>query len=122
MEQARDGTSSRRRSVHGALAVNRAAAAGALALLPTIRELMAAGFVSQRGLANELNRRGILGVAGGRWHRNTVARMLTSLGLLTSGKGGVNKGLAGQRVAGVPAEGPRPTNPTPRKTRLFSLH
>src|SRR5260370_13223582 len=108
MEQARDGTSSRRRSVHGALAVNRAADARALALLPTIRELMAAGFVSQRGLANELNRRGILGVAGGRGHRNTVARVLTSLGLLPPGKGGVNNGLAGQPGADCRAPGPCP--------------
>ncbi len=122
MEQARDGTSSRRRSVHGALAVNRAADARALALLPTIRELMAAGFVSQRGLANELNRRGILGVAGGRWHRNTVARMLTSLGLLTSGKGGVNNGLAGKRVADVRAEALGPTIRKLRKAGFVSIH
>jgi hypothetical protein len=44
-----------RRGMHGALGDKRAADSGALALLPTIRELMAAGFVSQRGLANELN-------------------------------------------------------------------
>jgi hypothetical protein len=34
-----------------------AADARALALLPTIRELMAAGFAFERGLVNELNRK-----------------------------------------------------------------
>jgi len=68
--------------MHGALAGKRAAHTRALALPPAIRKLMAAGFVSQRGLANELNRRGILGAVGGRWHRTSVARMLTRLDLL----------------------------------------
>jgi hypothetical protein len=74
--------------MNGALANKRAADSRALALLATIRKLMAAGFVSDRGLANELNRRGIPTARGGRWHRTTVTRMLTRLGHLESVKGG----------------------------------
>src|ERR1700730_706419 len=107
-------TSSSRRGMHGALGGRRAADSRALVLLPTIRELMAGGLVSQRGLANELNRRGIPGVGGGRWHRNAVARMLTRLGVLTSGKSGINNGLASKRVADVRAEA---FGPTIRKLR-----
>jgi hypothetical protein len=50
MEQAGEEIASRR----GALANRWAADAHALALLPTIRTLMAAGFISQRALAKEL--------------------------------------------------------------------
>jgi hypothetical protein len=89
--------------MHGGLVGKRAADARALALLPTTRELMAAGLVSQRGMANELNRRGIPGAGGGRWHRTTVVRMLTRLSLLTSGKGGINTVLAHRRAADVRA-------------------
>jgi hypothetical protein len=99
----------------------RAADARALALLPTIRELVAAGFVSQRGMANELNRRGIPGAGGGRWHRTTVVRMLTRLGLLTSGKSGINNGLAGKRVADVRAEAFGPTIRKLRKAGFVSI-
>ena len=94
--------------MHGALAAKRAADTYALALLPTIRTLMAAGFVSQRGLANELNRRGILGAAGGRWHNASVARMLARLDLIMSERGGTNGELK-RRVADVRAEALRPT-------------
>jgi hypothetical protein len=107
--------------MHGALGGRRAADSRALVLLPTIRELMAAGFVSQRGLANELNRRGIPGVGGGRWHRNTVARMLTRMGMLTSGKGGINNGLASKRVADVRAEAFGPTIRKLRKAGFVSI-
>ena len=95
MEQVSGGTSSGRRGGQGALAGKRAADSRALALLPGIRELMAAGFVSRRALAGELNRRGIPTARGGSWRYTTVVRMLTRLGLLTSGKGGrINNGLA----------------------------
>jgi hypothetical protein len=67
--------------MHGALAVKRAADSRALALTSTIRKLMADGFVSQRALADELNRRGIPTGLGGTWHRTTIVRMLTRLGL-----------------------------------------
>jgi hypothetical protein len=83
-------------------------------LLPTIRELMAAGFVSQRALANELNRRGIPGAGGGRWHRTTVVRMLSRPALLTSG-------LASKRVADVRAEAFGPTIRQLRKAGFVSI-
>src|SRR5229473_8423776 len=51
MERVRGETSPSRHGMHGGLANKRAADSRALALLPTIRELMAAGFVSQRALA-----------------------------------------------------------------------
>ncbi len=108
MEPVRGETAPDRRRMHGALAAKRAADTYALALLPTIRTLMAAGFVSQRGLANELNRRGIPGAAGGRWHNASVARMLARLDLLMSERGGTNGELK-RRVADVRAEALRPT-------------
>src|SRR5258707_14886431 len=79
--------SSRSRRIHGALANKRAADSRANALVPTIRELRAAGFISRRALADQLNRRRIPTARGGSWHYTTVVRMLTRLGLLTSGKG-----------------------------------
>src|SRR5260370_10673379 len=118
MEQVRGETSPSRR---GTLGGKRAADSRALALLPTIRELMAAGFVSQRALANEMNRRGMPGAGGGRWHRTSVARMLTRLGLLTSGQGGINNGLANKRVADVRAEAFRPTIRKLRKAGFVSI-
>jgi hypothetical protein len=121
MEQVRGETSPDRRRMHGALAGKRAADTHALALLPTIRKLMAAGFVSQRGLANELNRRGIPGAVGGRWHRTSVARMLTRLDLLMSERGGTNSELASKRVADVRAEALRPTIRKLRKAGFVSI-
>jgi Recombinase len=100
MEPVSGGTSSGRRGGQGALAGKRAADSRALALLPAIRELMAAGFVSRRALAGELNRKGIPTARGGSWHYTTVVRTLTRLGLLTSGKGGkINNGQAHKRTA-----------------------
>src|SRR5713226_10317203 len=115
MEQVSGGTSSRRRGVHGPLALKRAADSRALALATTIRELRAAGFISRRALADELNRRGIPTARGGSWHYTTVVRMLTRLGLLTSGKGGrINTGLAHKKAADARAEA---FGPTIRKLR-----
>jgi hypothetical protein len=104
MEQVSGGTSPRRRSVHGALALKRAADSRAHALVSIIRELRAAGFVSRRGLAGELNRRRIPTAYGGRWHHTTVARILTRVGLLTSENGRINNGLANKQAADVRAE------------------
>jgi Recombinase len=70
-------------------------------LLPTIRKLIAAGFVSQRALAKELNRRGISTASGGIWHRNTVGR-LTRLGLITNGR--INNALAHRQAADTRAK------------------
>ena len=73
MEQVSRVTSSRTRGIDAAASANKQAAdSRALALASTIRELMAAGFVSQCALADELNRRGIPTARGGSWHRTTV--------------------------------------------------
>jgi DNA-binding HxlR family transcriptional regulator len=63
---------------------------------------MAAGFVSQPALANELNRRETPTRLGGKWHRTTVARVLARLGLVTNGR--INNGLAHKRAAEVRAK------------------
>jgi len=103
----------------GALANRQRADARALALLPTIQKLMAAGFVSHRGLANELNRRGMPGAAGGRWHRNTVVRMLKRLGL--PNRGGISNGLGNNRAADMRAERLGPTIRELRKAGFVSI-
>jgi hypothetical protein len=70
-----------------------------------IRELRAAGFLSRSALADELNRAGIPTVHGGRWHRTTVTRILTRLGLITSGKDArINNGQAKKHAADMRAE------------------
>jgi hypothetical protein len=102
MKQVSEGTSSRRRGGHGALANKRAADSRAFGLASTIRELMAAGFISQRALSDELNRSGIPTPLGGSWHRTSLMRMLTRLGLSTGG--GVNKGLASKQAADARAK------------------
>jgi Recombinase len=105
MEQVSGGTSSRKRGSHGALANKQAADSRARALVSTIRELRAAGFVSRRALGDELNRRGIPTARGGRWQYTTVVRMLTRLRLLTSGKGGrINNGQASRQGADARAK------------------
>ena len=105
MEQVRGKTSSRWRGIRGVVAGKRAAEARARALASTLRELRAAGFISRRALADELNRRGIPTARGGSWHYTTIVRMLTRLGLLTSGKGGrINNGLASKQGADARAK------------------
>jgi hypothetical protein len=69
-------------------------------LVSIIRKLKAAGFVSRRALADELNRRGIATARGGSWHYTTVVRLLTRLGLLAPGKGArIHNGRAGKQAA-----------------------
>src|SRR5229473_2339674 len=102
MEQVSGGISSRRRGVNTALKNKRAADSRAAAMASTIRKLMAAGFVSQRELADELNRRGIPTALGGSWHRTTVWRMLRRLGLITKGR--IKIGLASNQAADARAE------------------
>jgi hypothetical protein len=109
MEQVSGGTSPRRRSVHGALALKRAADSRAHALVSIIRELRATGFVSRRALANELNRRGVPTAHGGRWHHTTVVRILTRVDQLTSENGRINNGLANKQAADVRAGALTPT-------------
>jgi len=86
----------------GPLAGKRAADSRAHTLAPTIRKLMTAGFVSQSALADELNRGGIPTARGGSWHRTSVERMLTRLGLRTEGR--VNNGLASKQAADAQAK------------------
>jgi len=110
MEQVRGQASSRRRGVHGALANKRAADSRARALASIIHELRAAGFISRRSLAKELNRRGIPTAQGGRWHYTTVVRMLARLGLLPSFiDGRTNNGQAGKQSADAQAKALAPT-------------
>jgi hypothetical protein len=105
MKKSRGVTSSRRRRARGALAGRRAADARARALASTLRELKAAGFISRRALADELNRRGIPTARGGRWQYTTVVRVLRRLGLLTSGKGGrINNGQVSKQGADARAK------------------
>jgi hypothetical protein len=120
MKQRGKGSSRRRRGTQGTMAAKRAADACALALLPTIRRLMTAGFASDFALADELNRRGITGARGGRWHRITVRRLLTRLRQLTSAHGGTNNNLALKRVADVRAEAIGPTIRKLRKAGFVS--
>jgi len=110
MEREHAETSLRRRGVQGALANKRAADSRAGALVEIIRELRAAGIISRPALAHELNRRGIPTAHGGKWHTNTVVRMLKRLGLLTPGKGGrINNGQVSKRAADARVEAFGPT-------------
>jgi DNA invertase Pin-like site-specific DNA recombinase len=60
---------------------NRVAAdAHAKALGPTIRELRAAGIISVRAIAAELNDREVPTARGGEWHATSVVRLLGRLG------------------------------------------
>lgn len=102
MKQARGKTSSRSGGQHAELAGKRATDARCLALASTIRKLMAAGFVSQRALTHELNRRGIPTTRGGNWHRTTVVRILKGLGLTTNGR--INTVLAHRQAADARAK------------------
>ena len=48
-------------------------------LRPVVDDIQAAGTTSVRGLAHELNRRGILTPRGGQWHPTSAARLLARL-------------------------------------------
>ena len=48
-------------------------------LAPIVQELHKAGFVTLQATANELHKRNIKTVRGGRWHLETVARLLDRL-------------------------------------------
>jgi recombinase len=105
MEPVRGKTSPGRRGIHGALANKRTADSHVNALASTLRELRAAGFISRRALADELNRREIPTARDGRWHYTTVVRMLKRLGLLTWGVGDrINNGQAKKHAADVRAK------------------
>jgi hypothetical protein len=80
---------------------------------------MAAGFVSQRELANEMNRRGITTARGGNWHRTTVARLLRRVALLSGGR--ISDELENKRAADVRAETLGPTIRKLRKAGFVSI-
>jgi hypothetical protein len=58
---------------------NKAAAAQAKAVAPTIRELRAAGITSVRAIATELNERKVPTARGAKWHATSVARLLNRI-------------------------------------------
>jgi len=99
MESEHAERSRRRRKRQRALANKRAAGFRARALVQIIHEPLAAGFLSRRSLADELNRRGIPTARGGRWHYTTVVRTLTRLGLIRAGNGRSNQRLAVKKAA-----------------------
>jgi DNA invertase Pin-like site-specific DNA recombinase len=49
---------------------------GALTLLPIVNQIRDTGVVSLRGIADELNQRGVKTSRGGRWHAASVARLV----------------------------------------------
>ena len=119
MEQESGETSPRRCGRDAVASANkRAADSRALALATTIRELLAAGFVSQRTLTGELNRRGIPAAHGGSWHRTSVGRVLRRLDELA---GNGVKGLALQRPADVRASALGPTIHKLRRAGFVSI-
>ena len=103
MKQASRKTSARPPGIDAAASAHkRAAESRALALAPTIRKLIVAGFVSQSALADELNRRGVPTALDGSWHRTSIGRMLSRLGLITKGR--VYNGLASKKAADAQAK------------------
>jgi hypothetical protein len=72
----------------GGLATRRAADVRAQALLSTVHEIQAAGFVRLKDITDELNRRGVPAARGGKgWYRSGVARLLTRLRALERVRG-----------------------------------
>ncbi len=63
----------------GVAAIKAKAAERAEDLRPVVAEIRSAGVASNKGLARELNRRGVLTPRGGRWHPTSVARLLGRL-------------------------------------------
>lgn len=63
----------------GVAAIKAKAAARAEDLRPVVAAIRAAGVASNKGLARELNRRGVLTPRGGHWHPTSVARLLERL-------------------------------------------
>jgi hypothetical protein len=115
-------TASRRRRLRGgAAAKKKAVNARARALVPTVRKLKARGFISQRALADELNRMGIPAPRGGRWYQITVVRALTRLGLITVGEGRTNNRLAVKQAADARARALTSTIRRLRKAGFVSI-
>ena len=62
-----------------AMASRKSADERAKALAPIVRELRDAGMVTLKELADELNKRKVPTVHGGRWYHATVSRLLWRL-------------------------------------------
>jgi hypothetical protein len=131
MKRVNGGVSSSERGPSGARANQPVADSFALNVLPALQKLMAAGFVSQRALANELNRRGIPTARGGSRHYTSVRRVLFRLGLLTPGRTSkqaadavryFTKGAAASRraVGNSPAKGFRAACQPPTRWPTYS--
>ena len=63
----------------GVAAIKAKAARHAEDLRPVVADIREAGIASNKGLARELNRRGVLTPRGGKWHPTSVARLLERL-------------------------------------------
>jgi hypothetical protein len=111
MKRVDGGVSSGGRGRGISLANQLAADSFARNVLPTIQRLTAAGFISQRALANELNRRRIPTARGGSWHYMTVRRVLLRLGLVAFGR-------TSRHAADARAEALKPTIRKLRKAGL----
>ena len=66
-------------SVNNGLASKQAADARARALASTVRELQAKSYVSFSAIARELNKREMPTALGGKWHPNSIKRLLPRL-------------------------------------------
>jgi len=121
MESEHAERSLRRRKLQRALANKRAVGPRARGLVQIIHEPLAAGFLSRRSLADELNRRGIPTARGGRWHYTTVVRTLTRLGLIRAGNGRSNQRLAVKKAADARARALASTVRKLRKAGFVSV-
>jgi hypothetical protein len=109
------------RGIRGGTAAKKATNSRASALVPTVRKLKRNGFISQRALADELNRIGIPAPRGGRWYQTTVVKTLARLGLITVGKGRTNQRLAVKQAADARARALTSTIRKLRKAGFVSL-
>jgi hypothetical protein len=114
-------TSSRRRGIRGGAAAKKATNSRASALVSTVRKLKRKGFISQRALADELNRKGIPAPRGGRWYLTSVVKMLTRLGLITLGGGRTNTRRAKKQAADARAKALASTIRKLRKAGFVSV-
>jgi hypothetical protein len=115
-------TASCGRGIRGAAAAGKKAPnTRASALVPTVRKLKRKGFISQRALADELNRIGIPAPRGGRWYQTTVVTTLARLRLITVGKGRTNTRLAVKQAADARARALTSTIRKLRKAGFVSI-
>jgi Recombinase len=87
----------------------------------TVRELTAAGFASRYSIADELNRRKVPTLRGGRWHYTSVVRMLTRLGMDKPAYGEPGAGAANRWAALVRAQTLAPIIRQLQSSGIFAL-